>query len=205
MQKLSRKERNLQKTLREKEAAAKKLQKAIQDIIAEEIRLANERAAKAGKETVGKDEMALTPEEMALSSNFLDNKGKLPWPVEKGIISGTFGEHPHPVLSHVKVKNNGIDLLTSKGEDARAVFNGEVTRVMSVPSNNNVVIIRHGQFLTVYSNLDKVFVKKGDMVTTKQKIGTIYTSPSDSKTELHFEVWQAKSLLNPQDWLAGAK
>jgi murein hydrolase activator len=205
VKKLSNKERQLKKTLKQKEQAAKKLQKAIEDIIAEEIRLANERATKAGTKTGSKDDMALTPEEKTLSSNFLGNKGKLPWPVEKGIISGTFGEHPHPVLSHVKVKNNGIDLLTSAGEDARAVFEGVVTRVMSVPNNNNVVIIRHGEFLTVYSNLDKVFVKKGDKVATKQKIGTIYTSPSESKTELHFEVWQAKSLLNPQDWLAGAK
>ena len=205
VQKLSHKERQLKKTLRQKENAAKKLQKAIEDIIAEEIRLANERAAKPGSNTSSKGDMALTPEEMALSNNFHDNKGKLPWPVERGIISGTFGEHPHPVLSHVKVKNNGIDLLTSSGEDARAVFNGEVTRVMSVPNNNNVVIIRHGEFLTVYSNLDKVFVKRGDMVSTRQKIGTIYTNSGESKTELHFEVWQGKSLLNPQDWLAGAR
>ena len=199
---LSKKEKELQKTLKEKEAAARKLQKAIEDIIAEEIRLANERAAKAGTGAAKTGLFALTPEEKLLSDNFLSNRGALPWPVEQGIVSSTFGEHPHPVLKNVKVRNNGIDILTNDGAEARAVFSGEVTRVMNVPSNNNVVIIRHGEFLTVYSNLDKVYVKIGDMVAIKQKIGTIFTSKSDSKTELHFEVWQSKTLLNPEEWLA---
>lgn len=199
---LSKKEKELQKTLKEKEAAAKKLQAAIQEIIAEEIRLANERAAKTGGVSTKTGLFALTPEEKLLSDNFLSNRGALPWPVEQGIISSTFGEHPHPVLKNVKVKNNGIDVMTNPGAEARAVFSGEVTRVMNVPSNNNVVIIRHGEFLTVYSNLDKVYVKIGDKVTTKQTIGTIFTNKTDSKTELHFEVWQSKTLLNPEEWLA---
>jgi septal ring factor EnvC (AmiA/AmiB activator) len=199
---LSKKEKELQKTLKDKEAAARKLQAAIQEIIAEEIRLANERAAKTGGVSTKTGLFALTPEEKLLSDNFFSNRGALPWPVEQGIISSTFGEHPHPVLKNVKVRNNGIDLMTNTGAEARAVFSGEVTRVMNVPSNNNVVIIRHGEFLTVYSNLDKVYVKIGDKVTTKQKIGTIFTNKSDSKTELHFEVWQSKTLLNPEEWLA---
>jgi len=199
---LSRKEKDLQKTLKEKEAAAKKLQQAIQEIIAEEIRLANERASKTGGVSLKTGEFALTPEEKIISDNFLSNRGKLPWPVEKGIISSTFGEHPHPVLKNVKTRNNGIDLMTDSGSEARAIFSGVVTRVMNVPNNNNVIIIRHGEFLTVYSNLDQVYVKIGEKVTTKQKIGTVYTSKSDSKTELHFEVWQSKTLLNPEEWLA---
>ena len=202
VQSLSKKEKELQKTLKEKEAAAKKLQKAIEDIIAEEIRLANERAARAGGVSTQTGLFALTPAEKLLSDDFFNNRGALPWPVEQGIISSTFGEHPHAVLKNVKVRNNGIDVLTSTGAEARAVFSGEVTRVMNVPNNNNVVIIRHGEFLTVYSNLDKVYVKIGDKVTTKQKIGTIFTNKDDSKTELHFEVWQSKTLLNPEEWLA---
>jgi septal ring factor EnvC (AmiA/AmiB activator) len=199
---LSKKEKDLQKTLKEKEAAAKKLQKAIQDIIADEIRLANERASKKGGVSLKTGEFALTPEEKIISDNFLSNRGKLPWPVEKGIISSTFGEHPHPVLKNVKTRNNGIDLLSEPGTEARAVFSGVVTRVMNVPNNNNVVIIRHGEFLTVYSNLDQVYLKIGEKVTTKQKIGTVFTNNADSKTELHFEVWQSKTLLNPEEWLA---
>ncbi|NTV84365.1 MAG: peptidoglycan DD-metalloendopeptidase family protein, partial [Bacteroidales bacterium] len=199
---LSKKEKELQKTLKEKEAAAKKLQQAIQDIIAEEIRLANERAKKAGGVSLKTGEFALTPEEKVISDNFLNNQGKLPWPVDKGIISSTFGEHPHPVLKNVKTRNNGIDIMTESGTEARAIFSGVVTRVMNVPNNNNVIIIRHGEFLSVYSNLDQVYVKIGEKVSTKQKIGTVFTNKTDSKTELHFEVWQSKTLLNPEVWLA---
>jgi septal ring factor EnvC (AmiA/AmiB activator) len=193
VQELSQKEQELIKSLREKEKAAQKLQNAIERIIAEELRKAEE-ARKAG-------EMALTPEEMALSDNLQENRGKLPWPLEKGILSSTFGEHRHPVLKNVKTKNNGINILTEKGATARAVFDGEVTRVLSVPNNNNVIIVRHGEYLTVYSNLDEVFVSQGDKVTTKQPIGTVFTNPDENRTELHFEVWKAKTLLNPSSWI----
>ncbi len=199
---LSKKEKELQKTLKEKEAAARKLQQAIQDIIAEEIRLANERADKYGAPLQKTGLYTLTPEEKLLSDDFLNNRGRLPWPLEQAVVSSTFGEHPHPVLKNVKTRNNGIDLLTDPGAEARAVFAGVVTRVMNVPNNNNVVIIRHGEFLTVYSNLDQVYVKIGEKISVKQKIGTVYTSKQDSKTELHFEVWQSKTLQNPEEWLA---
>jgi septal ring factor EnvC (AmiA/AmiB activator) len=202
VQTLSKKEKELQKTLKEKEAAARKLDQAIQDIIAEEIRLANERASKAGATLQKSGLFTLTPEEKILSDDFQKNQGTLPWPLEQAIISSTFGEHPHPVLKNVTTRNNGIDMLTEQGAEARAVFSGVVTRVMNVPNNNNVVIIRHGEFLSVYSNLDQVYVKIGEKVTTKQKIGTVFTNKSDSKTELHFEVWQSKTLLNPEEWLA---
>jgi murein DD-endopeptidase MepM/ murein hydrolase activator NlpD len=145
---------------------------------------------------------ALTPEEKILSDDFQKNRGSLPWPLQQGIISSTFGDHPHPVLKNVTIRNNGIDMLTEEGAEARAIFNGVVTRVMNVPNNNNVVIIRHGEFLSVYSNLDQVYVKIGEKVAMKQKIGKIFTNKLDSKTELHFEVWQSKTLLNPEEWLA---
>jgi murein hydrolase activator len=199
---LSKKEKELQKTLKDKEAAARKLQQAIQDIIAEEIRLANERANKSGSPSQKAGLFALTPEEKILSDDFQKNRGSLPWPLEHGIISSTYGDHPHPVLKNVTIRNNGIDMLTEEGAEARAIFSGVVTRVMNVPNNNNVVIIRHGEFLTVYSNLDQVYVKIGEKVAMKQKIGKIFTNKTDSKTELHFEVWQSKTLLNPEEWLA---
>ena len=202
IQDLGLKERELKAALRAKEKAVAELEKAISDIIAEEIRLAEERARAAANTTTTSGGFALTPEEKLLSENFASNKGKLPWPTERGVVSSTFGEHQHPVLTRVKVKNNGIDILTAEGEYARAVFNGEVTRVISVPNFNNVVIVRHGEFLTVYSNLDEVMVTKGQNVTTKQRIGRIYTNRSDNKTELHFELWQAKDLMNPASWLS---
>jgi len=203
VQSLGKKEKELRKDLRTKEKAVARLDKAISDIIAEEIRLAEERArAAAAESTTTTKGFALTPEEKIVSENFASNKGQLPWPTERGVVSSTFGEHQHPVLKRVKTKNNGIDILTGEGEYARAVFNGEVTRVISVPNFNNVVIVRHGEFLTVYSNLDEVLVSKGQKVTTKQRIGRIYTDQDENKTELHFELWQAKDLMNPAYWLA---
>ena len=201
VQNLSRKEKELKASLRAKEKAAAALQKTIENIIAEEIRLAEERA-RAESTSKTSSGFALTPEELQLSENFASNKGKLPWPTERGIVSSTFGEHQHPVLPRVKVKNNGIDILTSEGESARAVFSGVVTRIISVPNYNNVVIIRHGEYLSVYSNLDEVLVSKGQEVSTKQNIGRVYTNHSENKTELHFELWKAKDLMNPSYWLA---
>lgn len=204
VQDLGKQEKQLKAELRKKRNAVAELESAIEKIIAEEIRLAAERARKEAAATSKTGSgFALTPSELKLSENFAGNKGKLPWPTERGIISGTFGEHQHPVLPRVKVKNNGVDILTSEGEFARAVFNGEVTRVISVPNFNNVVIIRHGEYLTVYSNLDEVLVTKGQQVTTKQKIGRVYTNKSENKTEMHFEIWKAKDLMNPSHWLAG--
>ncbi len=201
IQDLGKQEKELKAALRKKRKAVAELENAIEKIIAEEIRLAAERAKvnSASKTSSG---FALTPEELELSESFANNKGKLPWPTEQGIVSSTFGEHQHPILPRVKIKNNGIDIITSAGEFARAVFGGEVTRVISVPNFNNVVIIRHGEYLTVYSNLDEVLVSKGQSVTTKQRIGRIYTDKSANKTEMHFEVWKAKDLMNPAYWLA---
>ncbi|NTW24562.1 MAG: peptidoglycan DD-metalloendopeptidase family protein [Lentimicrobium sp.] len=197
---LSKKEKELLRKLRESEKAARKLQKAIEDLIAEELRKASEAAKKTGTKPAPENKFGLTPAEMQLSSNFAGNKGRLPWPTERGIISSTFGEHAHPVLKGIKTKNNGIDITTAKGESARAVFDGEVTSTMTLPSYNNVVIIRHGEFLTVYSNLDQLFVKKGDKVKTKQRIGVIQNEDS-GKAKLHFELWQGKNIQNPESWI----
>jgi len=202
---LQNKEKDLRKKLREKERAARKLQEAIQRIIAEEIRLAAERANKTGTKTNKLTSIALTPEEMELSNTFSSNKGKLPWPSARGIVSGTFGEHAHPVLRGIKTKNNGIDILTNDGAMARAIYSGVVTSVMSIPNYNNVVIIRHGEYLSVYSNLEEVFVKRGDEVDIKESIGKVFTDQEVSKTELHFELWKGKTILNPESWLAGRK
>ncbi len=191
---LSRKEKELQQTLQEKEEAAQRLQAAIEKIIAEELRKAEEMNREKGT-------FSLTAEEMALSDNFESNKGKLPWPLERGIVSSTFGEHAHPVVKRVKIKNNGINIITDEGNEARAIFGGTVTRVLSVPNYNNVVIIRHGEYLTVYSNLDDVYVRQGENVETLQPLGKVFTNPDESKTELHFQVWKSKTLMNPADWL----
>lgn len=105
-------------------------------------------------------------------------------------------------MKYVRTSNSGIDIQTSPGADARAVFNGEVTRVFVVPGYNNSVIVRHGNYLTVYSNLSQVYVKAGDRVSTRQAIGRIYSDPEDgNSTILHFQLWKEKTKLNPQPWL----
>lgn len=197
---LTQKERQLLKKLREDEKAAKKLEQSIQKLIAEELEKARATAKKAGTKPTSTNVFGLTPSEIKLSSSFAGNKGNLPWPTERGVISATFGEHPHPVLKGIKTKNNGIDITTSAGAGARAIFDGEVTSTIKLPNYNNVIIIRHGEFLTVYSNLSHISVNKGDIVSTKQRIGTIETD-ENGKTTIHFELWKGKVLQNPEAWI----
>lgn len=198
---LSKKEKDLLRKLRDSEQAARKLQKAIEDLIAAELRKATEAAKKSKTKPAPENKFGLTPAELQLTSNFAGNKGKLPWPTATGVITSSFGEHPHPVLKGIKTKNNGIDITTSAGEHARAVFEGEVTSTMTLPNYKNVVIIRHGEFLTVYSNIDELFVKKGDKVKLKQNLGTLVTE-DNGKARLHFELWQGKNIQNPEFWIA---
>lgn len=197
MANLSDQEKKLRRQLDEDKKAAQKLREAIEKIIAEEIGSSEKAAGKTSKT----GSFMLTPDDARLSGNFSSNIGRLPWPAEKGMLSSSFGEHPHPTLKGIKTQNNGINILTQPGQEARSVFDGTVTRVFPVPGFNNVVIIRHGEYLTVYSNLESVAVKAGDKVKTKQIIGTIFTDPEESKTELHFELWKGKTLLNPETWL----
>ncbi len=215
---LKKKESSIQQDIKNKQQQAQKLQKAIDDIIAEEIRKANEEAEKRRKEEAKKNAnkgkattsttttkekgMALTPEEKTLSSNFVGNKGKLPWPVERGVISSSYGKHTSVVSNKVTVTNNGIDIATTEGAKARAVFDGEVTSVTKLTGSNTVVIIRHGEYFTVYSNLENVTVKRGDKVKTKQNIGTVHTNKNEGKTEIHFELLKEQSRQNPANWLS---
>ncbi len=148
------------------------------------------------------DMMSATPAELELSASFTNNRGRLPWPSEKGIISGSFGQHSHPELPGIIINNDGIDIATNRGANARAVFNGEVTAVISGPNGKQVVILRHGNFLTVYSNLESVFVKRGEKVITKQRIGAIYTDNEENKTILQFQIWKGNVKMNPSDWIA---
>ena len=197
--KLQEKEKDLVKALREKEKEQKQLQMAIQRIIEEEIRKAKEAAKKAGK--ADPKGLALTPEALKLSATFASNKAKLPWPVMEGVITGKFGEHDHPVLKGIKVNNNGVDIITKKGAEARAVFEGEVTGLAVVPGFGKVVMIRHGEYLSVYSNLSEVLVNKGDKISTKQSIGIVGSEDGSAKCEIHLEIWKGSVVLNPELWL----
>ena len=146
---------------------------------------------------------AMTKAERQLSDNFGNNRGKLPYPVTgRYTVVATFGEQQHSELKYVRTSNSGIDIQTTPGADARAVFNGVVTRVFVVPGYNNSVIVRHGNYLTVYSNLSQVYVKAGDVVSTRQALGKIYADPEEGQaTILHFQLWKEKTKLNPLPWL----
>jgi len=211
---LKKQEKSIQQDIKNKQQQAQKLQKAIDDLIAEEIRKANEEAERRRKEEEKKKGattttpapkgkgMALTPEDKTLSTNFVANKGKLPWPVERGIISSSFGKHPSPVSSKVTITNRGIDIATTDGAQARAVFDGVVATVTKLLGSNQVVIVRHGDYFSVYTNLENVTVKAGDKVKTKQNIGTVHTSQTENKTELHFELLKEKDYQDPALWLS---
>ena len=145
----------------------------------------------------------LTKEEKLISGNFSANSGRLPWPTDKGFISGHYGVHPHPVLKHVTTNNKGVYIQTPSGTNARAVFEGEVTQRFSIPGSNNAVIIKHGEYRTVYANLTSIYVNIGDKVSAKQSIGKIYTDgDNDNKTELYFQIYKGRTLLYPEGWIA---
>lgn len=191
---LKQKEKQLKDELQKQKKYAEKLQKEIQKIIEEQAKLAKKTNNSSGK-------YDLTPEDKSLSQSFGNNKGKLPWPTKTGFISENFGEHPHPVLKHVTVRNDGISITTDSKSECRSIFKGEVTHILSMPGLNNVVIIRHGEFFSVYSNLASVDVKKGDEVQSKDKIGIVYTDNSQDHTVLKFQLWKGSTKLNPAQWL----
>lgn len=195
---LKKKEKNLRSELKKQQQAAEKLNRQIEQKIAAEAQKTKKTTGKTGEKTY-----ALTKEETLVSGNFEKNKGRLPWPVEKGIVVGSFGVQPHPVLKYVSTNNKGIYVQCPKGSKARAVYDGEVTQVFSIPGSNNAVIIKHGLYRTVYANLTKVYVKAGDKVKAKENIGLIYSDAEDgNKTELYFQVWKDKTLQNPELWLS---
>jgi murein hydrolase activator len=193
VQKLQKQQRSLRQKLNQQRREEQQLEREIQRIIEEEA--SKNRAA-------GAPAFALTPEQKLIGDNFEQNKRLLPWPVERGIITEHFGIHPHPVLNNVQIRNNGINIATEIGAKVRAVFNGEVSRVFGITGGNTAVIIRHGKYLTVYSNLREVTVKKGDKVITKQDIGTVFTDrEDDNKSILKFQIWRENQKLDPEDWI----
>jgi septal ring factor EnvC (AmiA/AmiB activator) len=195
---LKKKEKQLKAELKKQQKIANKLNEQIEKKIAEEAKKSSKPSSSGGGKTY-----ALTKEEKLLSGNFEKNQGRLPWPVLKGIVVGHFGIHPHPVLKHVTTNNKGIYIQCPKGTEARAVFEGEVTQVFTIAGSNKTVIVKHGLYRTVYSNLTKVNVKVGQKVKTKDNIGTIYSDSEDGdKTELYFQVWKDRNIHNPENWLA---
>jgi len=192
LQSLTNRESELKKELAERKEAVGRLDNLIADLVKREI----EESSK-GK---SKSTIALTPEAALLSSSFEGNKSRLLWPVEAGFISSRFGTHPHPVLKGIMIDNQGVDIQTNQNESVRSVFEGTVKTVALVPGMNNVVIIQHGDYFTLYARLKKVTVKPGQKIGVKDPIGEVYTD-KDGISELQFQIWKNNVKLDPQAWL----
>jgi septal ring factor EnvC (AmiA/AmiB activator) len=189
---LKKEEARLKREIVEKERITKEVESKIRAIIEEEARKLNSRNIYA----------ALTPEQELVGNDFRKNRGKLPWPVDKGIITVGYGNNEVPGLRGSSVMNNGIDISSAPGTPVRAVFEGEVTNIFAILGTNYTVLIRHGAYLSVYQNLVNVRVKTGDKVLTKEVIGEAFSDEEERIAELHFEVWQEKEILNPEAWLS---
>ncbi len=186
---LSKKEKQLQKELEEKKRIADKIEKEIARLMEAER-----------KKPVKSDS---TPEQRLISENFAENKGRLPWPVEKGIITSQFGIQKHPVLKYVTEDNIGIEITSMGKTPVRTIFKGEVARVFSIKGGNAAVIIRHGKYMTVYQNLVDLKVKPGDKVDTKQEIGSVFCEPDNgNKAILKFMIFEEKEKLDPEQWIS---
>jgi len=193
IQKLQKEQQTLRKKLQQQRDIEQRLEKEIQKIIEEEARKSK---------AAGTRGFSLTPEQKLVGESFVQNKKRLPWPVERGVITEHFGINQHPVLSNVQTHNNGVSITTEAGAKVRAIFKGEVSRVFGITGGNTAVIIRHGKYLTVYSNLREVTVKMGDKIATKQTIGTVYTdAEDDNKSILKFQIWLENQKLNPEEWI----
>lgn len=230
---LQKKEQDLKAELEKKKRDAENLQLAIKKLIAEEIKRKAEEAAKAeaallAKKTAEKKTTEkkntktnkvketkevkkeasipeLSEEAVELSNDFANNRGKLPWPVNKGYICEPYGEHEHPAIKGFMMFNNGVEICSSMGSQARAVFEGEVTAISISPTGGKLVIIRHGEYLSVYSNISDVTVKTGEKVSLKQSIGTVLHNEDEGKSSLNLQIWKGQKTMDPADWLQHGK
>ena len=205
---------------RSKQQESRRIDAKIKDLIREQIRLANQRAEEERRKRIAEgkasdaekaeasspksyssDRITLTPEGKILAADFKANRGKLPWPVEKGFISLGYGDQPHPLYPTLTVHNSGVEITTEQGATARAVFEGVVSKVIALSPVNRAVFIQHGDYFTVYQNLSQVSVEQGDKVKVKQSIGKVRTSGDTGKTIIKFLILQNTSNNNPEGWL----
>ena len=193
---LKNKSRSLAGEIKQKQLKSAAIDQEIERLIRDAISASNKAAGKKSKNA-----FALTPEAKQLAANFIANKGKLPWPVEKGIVIQRFGTQPHPVVKTTMIKSNGVTIATSPRADALAVFEGEVMTILSFKGSNPTILIKHGNFITTYKNMGRVYVKKGDKVNAKQPIGEIFTHPQTGRTDLQFSVFNELKPQNPKSWI----
>ena len=188
---------NYNTQIKKKQQEADRIDREIDRLIREAIAESNKKAGNVPSST----NYALTAESKALAANFESNKGKLPWPVEKGVVKLRYGKQPSPIDKTVTINSNGVRIATEEGAKVRAVFDGEVSAIVFIKNANPAIIIRHGTYFTIYKNLSKIFVKQGDKVSTKQIIGEVFTNKSNGETILGFGVNKNSNTENPANWI----
>lgn len=221
---LQQQEKELKEELEKKKRDAENLQLAIKKLIEAEIKRKAEEAAKLAAEKAAKNEKIeknkakikteknktktsetkvsvpeLTAEAEAVGADFASSRGKLPWPVTKGVICQPYGEYEHPAIKGFMMNNNGVEICANKGTQARSIFEGEVTSIAISPTGGKLIIIRHGEYLSVYSNIGEVYVKQGEKVSIKQTIGTILDD--EGKTSMNLQIWKGQKTMDPSGWL----
>ncbi len=212
---LKKDKKNITVQIKKKQTESRAIDRQIDKLIREAIAEANRKAAAANakanpktsaaktKATATSSKIVLTPEGKIIADNFRANKGRLPWPVERGVVTLRFGDQPHPVHRSLVVHNSGVEITTEDDSNARAVFDGEVTSVIVLSPVNKAVMIQHGDYFTVYQNLSNVYVNKGDKVSIKQNIGKIRRNGDTGKTIIKFTISQNTTYTNPSGWLSG--
>lgn len=195
---VKKKEKKYTAQIRKKQEAEKAIDKKIEKLIREAIARSKKKNNKKNLKGSG---FALTPEARKLEKDFLSNKGKLPSPVKRGVVVRHFGKQPHPTLKGITIESNGVFYATEKGANARVIFNGKVLAIQVLPGKKKAVLVQHGNYISVYKNLDNVTVKKGDMVSTKQELGKIHTDRTTGKTILAFVLFKEVQRQNPELWV----
>jgi len=193
---LKKKERSFANEIKKKQQEVDRIDKQIQKLIRKAIAASNK-----GSGNTGSVKFSLTPEAKILSDNFVSNKGNLPWPIEKGLLVLGFGKQPHPYVKNVYINSNGVRIATEEGTKARAIFEGEVLEIQVISGANKTVLIQHGNYISVYSNLGKVYVKKGEKIKVYQEIGKVYTNKATNETVLKFSIFRDSDPQNPADWI----
>ena len=192
--------REIQNKIKAEKRLAKKIDKIIREEIAKANRLAREKLKNSSK-SINKNEFVLSPEARALAAKFELNKGKLPWPIEEGLITRRFGKQPHPTFPGITINSTGLHMVTRRGKSAAAIFDGNILNILVTSEGKKNILIQHGNYITSYNNLDKLYVRKGDVVKTGEKIGQIFTDKVSGKTTLIFVLYKNTTKLNPSSWI----
>ena len=191
---LRKKEKKYIREIAQKQIQTSKIDKEIEKLIREAIAASN-------KNKSNSNSFNLTPEAKALAKKFALNKGKLPWPVLRGVVIQKFGTQPHPVVKTAKIKSNGIVIATAKFEKVRAVFEGTVLSILQFKGSNPTILIQHGNYISAYKNLSKVYVNKGELVSSNQSIGEVFTNNNTGQSTIQFSVFEKTTPLDPLLWI----